>query len=60
MDAGVNRYRQRSLIADTPTSKVRSLAMGRVELQGTVEPIGETFTAPFSNDECVLYRYSIE
>lgn len=58
--AGVNRYRQRSLVADTPTSKVRSLAMGRVELEGTVEPLGETFPAPFSGQECVLYRYSIE
>lgn len=58
--AGVNRYRQRSLVADTPTSKVRSLAMGRVELDGTVEPLGETFPAPFSGQECVLYRYSIE
>ena len=60
MYAGVNRYRQRSLIADTPTSNVRSLAMGRVELEGTVEPVGETFPAPFSGEECVLYRYSIE
>jgi hypothetical protein len=60
MYAGVNRYRQRNLMADTPTSTVRSLAMGRVELKGDVEPVGETFRAPFTDDDVVLYRYAIE
>lgn len=53
-------YRQRSLIADTPTSTVRSLALGRVELEGVAEPVDGPFETPFSATPAVLYWYSID
>jgi len=58
--AGVVQYRQKTLIEDTPTSKIRSIALGRVEIQGRAEAVAEPFEAPFAGDACVLYHYRIE
>jgi len=57
---GVVQYRKRRVIRDTPTSKVRSLALGPVEIQGKPEKYEESFESPFSGDECVMYVYSVE
>jgi hypothetical protein len=50
------------LIQNTPTSKIRSIAMGFVEISGKVIPLSSmhTFLSPFSNQKCVYYRYTIE
>lgn len=49
------------LLADTPTSRVRSAAHGYVELAGRVRMLaGEPIIAPLSGLSCVWYRYSIE
>lgn len=58
--AGLIWYRQQQLIVDTPTSNVQSMAMGRVELNGEIEPAVEPFRAPFSGTDCVGYRYLIK
>ncbi|MDY7081193.1 MAG: GIDE domain-containing protein, partial [Halobacteria archaeon] len=56
----VHKHRQKRLVTDTPTSKVRSLAMGPVEFKGKAEKHEETLTSPFSDEECVAYTYGIE
>lgn len=55
----VHKYRQTMLVRDTPTSKIRSLAMGPVEIKGTAQKHEEILTSPFSDEECVAYTYSI-
>ena len=57
---GFQSYRTSRLIRDTPTSKVRSMPVGRVELQGTARDAGETLDAPFTDDECLYVSYKIE
>ena len=56
---GFASWRHLRLVQDTPTSKVRSLALGRVELHGRAQEKGE-LTAPFTGRDCVFYRYEIE
>lgn len=55
-------YRRRAHIADTPTSKVRSMAIGAVELKGkAVPPPGrDLLRAPFTDEPCVYWEYKVE
>lgn len=55
---GFRNFRKRQLIANTPTAKVRSMAMGLVELNGTVEP-RSLVTAPFSGRACVYWQIEV-
>ena len=58
---GLYFYKKKQLIADTPTSKIRSIAMGLVEIFGTVIPLKERlFRSPFTDKECVYYQFTIE
>lgn len=58
---GFAKFRRLQLIRNTPTSRVRSLAMGPVELYGTAESIDDdVLTSPFSGEDCVMYKYKIE
>lgn len=58
---GIQSLQKKRVIQNIPTSKVRSLAMGLVEVFGIVckdnKPI---FHAPFSDKECVYYKYKVE
>jgi len=56
---GFHKLRRYRLVADTPTSKVRSIAMGLVEINGRARAI-ELLVTPFSDTECVWYRYEIK
>jgi len=56
---GFNRMKKYRLIQDTPTSKIRSMAMGLVELHGSVFA-DKHITSPFSRTKCVYYYYSIK
>jgi hypothetical protein len=49
----------RRMIENIPTSKVRSIAMGLVEVYGKVVPV-KMLKSPFSGKDCVYYRYQIE
>ena len=51
-------YKKR-LIENTPTSTVRGLAMGLVELTGLAKKT-KAFNAPLSGTECLFYRYTVE
>ncbi|MBN1354429.1 MAG: hypothetical protein JW994_07155 [Candidatus Omnitrophica bacterium] len=56
---GFNRFRRKRLIENIPTSTIRGLAMGLVELSGKAEtkiPI----KSPLTQTDCVLYMYKIE
>ena len=57
---GFVALKERNLIRNIPTSKIRSAAMGLVELKGTACETQEPLTAPVSNKECVYYSYKIQ
>jgi Zn-finger nucleic acid-binding protein len=52
--------RKKRLIESIPTSSVRSLAVGLVEVAGAAQPIDVLLEAPFSRTPCVLYSYRVE
>lgn len=56
---GFKHLRRKRLIENTPTSTVRGLAMGLVELIGKSEGT-KVFKAPLTGTECVFYRYTVE
>jgi hypothetical protein len=51
---------RRKLIENIPTSKVRSMAVGLVELQGAAREFGKPLVSPFSGESCVHYEYHVE
>ena len=54
-------FRKKRLIENIPTSKIRSIAMGLVEIFGHVIPIKERILkSPFTDKECVYYKFTIE
>ena len=57
--SGLKKLQRDRLIANMPTSKIRSMAMGIVELYGAIQTYEETLTAPFSGKECVYCRVSV-
>ena len=52
--------RRKRLVENTPTAKARSAPMGRVEVSGAIVPFQEITIAPFSGQQCVYFRYSLE
>lgn len=52
---GFRLLRMKRLIENTPTSKVRSIAMGRVEVHGTARR-QYALISPMSNIACIYYR----
>ena len=58
---GFKWLKQKKTIENIPTSKIRSIAMGLVEIFGEIIPDKkETILSPFSNKKCVYYKYTIE
>jgi len=53
---GTDTYRKYALVKNTATESVRSIAMGRTEVEGEVRRAGEPLSKPFDDDECV-YAY---
>jgi hypothetical protein len=56
---GFRSLRLQRIIEDTPTAKIRSLAMGLVELQGTLRPRSRAIT-PFSSRDCVWWEVELQ
>lgn len=56
---GFNRLRRKRLIENIPTSTVRGLAMGLVELQGQAKAT-RILHSPLTKTECVVYKYLVE
>jgi hypothetical protein len=57
---GLYLFKKKRLIEDIPTSKIRSIAMGLVEIYGKIVPADKILTSPFTQKNCVYYRYLIE
>ena len=57
---GVALNNRKRLIESIPTSPVRSLAVGLVEVSGSARPERAPLRAPFSGLPCVLYSYTVE
>lgn len=57
---GFKKWRRKRLIENIPTSKIRSMAMGLVELQGKAEQWVYILKGPLSNKNCVFYKYLVE
>lgn len=53
------RQRKR-LIESIPTSMIRSLALGLVEIKGLAQPKEGLLSSPFSGVPCVFYSYAVE
>jgi hypothetical protein len=58
--SGFRLNRRRRLIETTPTSPIRSLAVGLVEITGKAEATGAALSAPFSAMPCVFFFYKVE
>lgn len=56
---GFNRLRRKRLIENIPTSTIRGLAMGLVELCGEAKA-KTPLKSPLTKTDCVLYIYEIE
>ena len=56
---GFTRLRRKRLIENIPTSTVRGMAMGLVELIGKARRL-KTLRGPLSGFDCVAYRYLVE
>jgi hypothetical protein len=56
---GLRAMRVRQLIQETPTSKIRSMAMGLVEINGKVSPRSR-LNGPFSGRECAYWEIEIQ
>jgi len=57
---GFALWRRERTIEDTPTARVRSMALGRVALQGKAVPWVSDLLAPLSGVACCWYRYKVE
>lgn len=55
----VLRQRKR-LIESIPTSTIRSLALGLVEIEGLTQPAEGLLSSPFGGVPCVFYSYAVE
>ncbi len=53
-------YQRKRLIESIPTSTIRSLALGLVEISGQAQPEEGLLSAPFSGLPCVFYSYAVE
>lgn len=58
---GYDVWKTSQLIKNTPTEKVRSMAAGRTELEGTVREDDQTVSSPpFIDDDCVYVDAELE
>jgi hypothetical protein len=53
-------HRRKRLIESIPTSAIRSLALGLVEISGRAQPEENLLTSPFGGLPCVFYSYTVE
>lgn len=57
---GFKTRTKKKLIENVPTSTVRGMAMGLVEVQGAAQPFEGTVKTPFSKVESVFFHYRVE
>jgi len=60
---GFKQIRRKRMVENMPTSAIRGLAMGLVEIAGTAQAItktGEPLKSPVTQAECAYYHYTVE
>ncbi|AGN00825.1 LemA domain-containing protein [Salinarchaeum sp. Harcht-Bsk1] len=57
---GFDTWQLSRLVQDTPTSKVRSMSVGRVELEGTAHKRDASVTPPIADEECLYVDWKAE
>lgn len=57
---GFTTWQMARLIQDTPTSKIRSMAVGRTELEGVVREHDGTIDVPYTDEPCVHIDWKAE
>lgn len=58
--SGVRQFRDRQLVRNTPTSTVRSLHVGDVEIEGEIQPVDEPLASPLTDQEACLWQLEVE
>lgn len=53
-------HQRKRLIESIPTSTIRSLALGLVEISGQAQPEENLLSSPFSGLPCVFFSYAVE
>jgi hypothetical protein len=53
-------HQRKRLIESIPTSTIRSLALGLVEISGQAQPAESLLSSPFSELPCVFFSYAVE
>jgi len=53
-------FKRKRLMENIPTSKIRALAMGLVEIYGDVVSAGTLLTSPLTKKSCVYYHYMVQ
>ena len=56
----LKNLKMKRLFENVPTSKMRSLAMGLVELKGKIQVEDKVLKDPFDDKECVYWRIHIQ
>lgn len=56
---GFQTYRFGRIISDTPPEPVRSVAMGRTEVNGQIVPNARIYDQPFTEGQCVYCEYTV-
>jgi hypothetical protein len=54
------RFRRREFVRDTPTSTVRSIAVGTVEITGEATPAGDPARGPLSDREACIAELAVQ
>ena len=57
---GFHHFRRKRLIENIPRSKIRSIAMGLVEVFGNVIPFKKVLHSPLTGTQCVYYKYLVQ
>jgi hypothetical protein len=57
---GWSRYMDAQLVRDTPTSTVRSLAVGAAEVKGTAAPVNEPLASPLTRQAACMYQLRVK
>lgn len=57
---GFGTFKKLQFVRSTPTSKIRSMAQGNVEITGEAKQLNQNLESPFTGEECLFYSYKVE
>jgi len=57
---GFDKYRNSRIFENTATERIRSMAVGRTELNGAAKPYDGTFPRPFTEGEYIYGEYRVK